>query len=108
MIPLVPAWNPKNVYPTPKMLDGIFVSPTAEEDIAMGTSFRGLTLLGGNHVQVTTLAAGKLDGSADRDVLLVGSQTNLLAYDVEKNTEIYFKVCTNSKQLMKRNWRNLG
>lgn len=42
-------------------------------------------------VQVTALAAGRLEQAADRDTLLVGSQTNLLAYDVEKNADIYYK-----------------
>lgn len=51
----------------------------------------------GQHI--TSLTAGKLDGSQDNDVLLVGSQTNLLAYDIEKNSELYYKdvglVCIN-------------
>ena len=42
--------------------------------------------------QVTALASGRLDDSAATDTLLVGSQTNLLAYDVENNSEVYFKV----------------
>lgn len=42
--------------------------------------------------QVTALAAGRLEETAERDTLLVGSQTNLLAYDVENNADIYFKV----------------
>lgn len=42
--------------------------------------------------QVTALAAGRLDDGAAIDTLLVGSQTNLLAYDVESNSEVYFKV----------------
>lgn len=42
--------------------------------------------------KVTALAAGRLDDGAATDTLLVGSQTNLLAYDVENNSEIYFKV----------------
>lgn len=42
--------------------------------------------------QVTALAAGRLQESAERDTLLVGSQTNLLAYDVENNADIYYKV----------------
>lgn len=41
-------------------------------------------------------------------MLLVGSQTNLLAYDVEKNAEIYFKVCVNSKRFTRKSKRNLG
>ena len=46
----------------------------------------------GQHI--TALTAGKLDRTQDNDVLLVGSQTNLLAYDVEKNSELFYKeVC---------------
>eukprot|EP00903_Cladosiphon_okamuranus_P009887 g9391.t1 len=41
--------------------------------------------------QVTALTAGRLEEAAERDILLVGSQTNLLAYDVENNADIYFK-----------------
>ncbi len=49
-----------------------------------------LTLLTfGQHI--TSLMAGKIDSSANNDVLLVGSQTNLLAYDVETNSELYYK-----------------
>ena len=29
--------------------------------------------------------------SLDRDVLLFGSQTNLLAYDIEQNTDLFYK-----------------
>jgi Bardet-Biedl syndrome 2 protein len=42
-----------------------------------------------NH-KVTALAAGAHDPSLGRDVLLVGTQTNLLAYDVEKNSDIFY------------------
>eukprot|EP00752_Nemacystus_decipiens_P014985 g13343.t1 len=42
-------------------------------------------------MQVTALAAGRIDDKSERDTLLVGSQTNLLAYDVENNADIYFK-----------------
>lgn len=38
------------------------------------------------------LAAGRLEEASERDTLLVGSQTNLLAYDVENNSDVYFKV----------------
>ncbi|CAM9274965.1 unnamed protein product [Ectocarpus sp. 8 AP-2014] len=41
--------------------------------------------------EVTGLAAGRLEKSAGRDMLLVGSQTNLLAHDVENNADIYYK-----------------
>lgn len=46
-------------------------------------------------LQVTALVAGRLGDTAERDALLVGSATNLLAYDVENNADIYYKVrCT--------------
>lgn len=44
--------------------------------------------------QVTALAAGRLEEAAERDTLLVGSQTTLLAYDVDNNADIYYKVTT--------------
>lgn len=43
-------------------------------------------------MQVTALAAGRLDETAERDTLFVGSLSNLLAYDVENNSDIYYKV----------------
>ena len=49
-----------------------------------------VTLLSmGQHL--TSLAAGKLHPHLDYDLLMVGSQTNLLAYDIEKNTELFYK-----------------
>ena len=37
----------------------------------------------------------RLDPSLDRDILLVGTQTNLLAYDIEDNRDIFYKeVCS--------------
>ena len=41
--------------------------------------------------RVTAVATGKLDPDADRDYLLVGTPTNLLVYDVEKNADIFHK-----------------
>ena len=49
---------------------------------------------------MTALSAGKLDGDpqtvgSGRDVLLIGTPTNLLAYDPERNADIFYKVnCT--------------
>lgn len=43
----------------------------------------------GQHV--TSLAAGRLDPDLDRDILLVGTQTNVLAYDVEQNSELFYR-----------------
>ena len=41
--------------------------------------------------RVTAVATGKLDPDVDRDYLLVGTPTNLLVYDVEKNADIFHK-----------------
>lgn len=40
---------------------------------------------------VSCLAAGPLGGGSAGDTLLVGSQTNLLAYDVHDNADIFYK-----------------
>lgn len=40
---------------------------------------------------VTSLTAGRLDPALERDALLVGSQTNLLAYDVQQNSDLFYK-----------------
>jgi Bardet-Biedl syndrome 2 protein len=42
--------------------------------------------------RVTALAAGRLDPApGGRDCLLVGTPTNLLAYDVEENADLFHK-----------------
>ena len=43
----------------------------------------------GQHV--TALEAGQLSPELSRDILVIGSQTNILAYDVEKNSELFYK-----------------
>ncbi len=40
---------------------------------------------------MTSLAARKLDPELNQDVLVVGTQTNVLAYDVEQNSELFYK-----------------
>ena len=37
------------------------------------------------------MAAGKLDDSLSSDALLVGTPTNLLAYDPERNADLFYK-----------------
>ena len=39
---------------------------------------------------ITALAAGPLGRKDGRDILLVGSPTNLLAYDVENNSDLFY------------------
>uniref|UniRef100_A0A3B4G4B2 Bardet-Biedl syndrome 2 protein homolog n=1 Tax=Pundamilia nyererei TaxID=303518 RepID=A0A3B4G4B2_9CICH len=43
---------------------------------------------------VTCLAAGRLGPNTTGDTLLVGSQTNLLAYDVHDNADIFYREVT--------------
>ena len=37
------------------------------------------------------MCAGKLNPNIQNDVLAVGTQTNLMVYDVEKNTDLFYK-----------------
>lgn len=49
-----------------------------------------MTLLSiGQHV--TALGAGPLEPGSGKDILVVGSQTHLLAYDVENNCDLFYK-----------------
>ena len=42
--------------------------------------------------QITAVCAGPLNPSRpDRDVLVVGTPTNVLAYDVEDNSDLFYK-----------------
>lgn len=42
--------------------------------------------------QVTAVCAGALNPSRpDRDVLVIGTPTNVLAYDVEDNSDLFYK-----------------
>jgi Bardet-Biedl syndrome 2 protein len=40
---------------------------------------------------VLSICAGNLNVAEERDTLVVGTPTNLLAYDVENNTDIFYK-----------------
>ena len=41
--------------------------------------------------KISALACGKLSPKMGREVLLVGAQTTLLAYDVQENSDLFFK-----------------
>jgi len=41
--------------------------------------------------KISALACGRLSPKMGRDVLLVGAQTTLLAYDVQENADLFFK-----------------
>ncbi len=55
---------------------------------APGTS-SDVSLLNINQ-HVNAVCTGSLDES-DRDILFVGTRTNLLAYDVENNSDLFYK-----------------
>lgn len=40
---------------------------------------------------VSCIASGKLDPTSERDMLMVGTHTNLLAYDVRDNADLFYK-----------------
>ena len=43
------------------------------------------------HQRITALQAGRLDPNSNRETLLIGTPTNLLAYDVERNADLFHK-----------------
>ena len=49
-----------------------------------------LSLLNINQA-VSSITAGQLNVNSQNDVLVVGTQTNLLAYDVENNSDLFYK-----------------
>ena len=40
---------------------------------------------------ITAVASGRLDPNIGRDILLVGTNTDVMAYDVEENRDVFFK-----------------
>ena len=49
-----------------------------------------ITLLNINQ-SVSAVNAGQLDPNKQNDVLVVGTQTNLLVYDVDNNSDLFYK-----------------
>ncbi len=43
------------------------------------------------HQRITALTTGRLDPDSNQDTLLIGTPTNLLAYDVERNADLFYK-----------------
>ena len=41
--------------------------------------------------KILCLSAGRLNDTVNRDSLVVGTPTNLLAYDVENNSDLFYK-----------------
>ncbi|KAG7214905.1 hypothetical protein INR49_005180 [Caranx melampygus] len=61
--------------------------------LSQSTQDSDISLLNINQA-VTCLTAGKLGPNTTGDTLLVGSQTNLLAYDVHDNTDVFYREVT--------------
>lgn len=40
---------------------------------------------------VSCLVAGQLQSTRKNDILVVGTQTNLLAYDIDQNSDLFYK-----------------
>ena len=59
---------------------------------------RDISLLNINQ-SVSAVVAGQLDPTKQNDVLVIGTQTNLLAYDVENNSDIFYKDVSMVKKL---------
>lgn len=58
--------------------------------LSQSTQDSDISLLNINQA-VTCLTAGKLGPNTTGDTLLVGSQTNLLAYDVHDNADVFYR-----------------
>ena len=56
----------------------------------MAAQDNDINLLNINQV-VSSLATGQLRPNSDHDILTVGTHTNLLAYDVENNSDLFYK-----------------
>ncbi|XP_061177262.1 Bardet-Biedl syndrome 2 protein homolog isoform X1 [Saccostrea echinata] len=54
------------------------------------TSDSDVNLLSINQ-QVSSICAGRLNPNAVNDILAVGTQTNLLAYDIDNNSDLFYK-----------------
>ncbi|KAH9519143.1 Bardet-Biedl syndrome 2 protein [Bulinus truncatus] len=55
-------------------------------------SSQDISLLNINQ-QITSLATGRLDSDIDGDLLVVGSPTNILVYDINNNRDVFYKDC---------------
>ncbi len=52
-----------------------------------------ISLLNVNQV-ISSLACGQLDEQLKRDLLVVGTSNNIIAYDIDRNVDLFFKeVC---------------
>lgn len=73
----------------------------AAQRVSQSTQDSDISLLNINQ-PVTCLTAGML-GNATGETLLVGSQTNLLAYDVHDNADIFYREVSGVEESRKGN-----
>ncbi|CAL1528312.1 unnamed protein product [Lymnaea stagnalis] len=64
---------------------------TKQQDLGSGAG-SDLSLLNINQ-QITSLAVGRLDPDVEGDLLVVGTPTNVQAYDINNNRDIFYKDC---------------
>ena len=65
-----------------------------------------LSMLNINAV-VTSLAAGVLDSSSKNEALLVGTKTSILAYDVNENSDLFYKEVRVYSNIFDCNYTNI-
>ncbi|KAF4525124.1 hypothetical protein B566_EDAN005066, partial [Ephemera danica] len=66
------------------------ISGTSGGRLSLSESSKEVILLNVNQT-ITAICAGRLDPNSNRDCLVVGSPTTLLAYDVTNNMDFFFK-----------------
>ena len=49
-----------------------------------------VVFLNANQV-ITSLACGQLDEQLKKDMLVVGTKTNIVAHDIDRNVDLFFK-----------------
>lgn len=64
--------------------------PAQQGGRIMAAQDNDISLLNINQA-VSSLTTGQLQPNSDRDILVVGTHTNLLAYDVENNSDLFYK-----------------
>lgn len=86
---LVPASHPLPYPPHPTPYPGgkVFMYNPYAREPGSDKAVRYLNI----NKQITAVCAGALDPSLDHDVLLVGTAADLLAYNVDNNSELFFK-----------------
>jgi Bardet-Biedl syndrome 2 protein len=75
---------------TPKVSLRLQFSHQANSKVLSFSIFRPAKFLNTNK-EIIAMATGKLDSLSNNEMLFIGSRTNLLAYDVENNKDLFDK-----------------